>query len=90
MEHASEHEATGPVLSSRWEFTQPPTAGSELYCPRCRHWSPVEEWDTARVVRPLACTQWYLVCPLCPPGADRVFGEFDQHERPVPVRRATP
>jgi hypothetical protein len=88
MKQSAENEADAVVLPERWEFTQPPVAGTELYCPRCRRWSPVEEWDAASFARPLACAQWFLICPLCPSGADRVFGEFDFHEQPVPVRRA--
>jgi hypothetical protein len=76
------------LLPDEWTFTQVPTAGTEIQCPRCGRWSRSEEWEADKFERPLACAQWYLICPLCPPGADRVFGAFDDYEQPVPVRTA--
>jgi len=74
------------LLPDRWEFTQAPAPGTEIQCPHCNTWSPAEEWDAGMFARDLGCDQWYLLCPICPPGEDRVFGSFDDYEQPVPVR----
>jgi hypothetical protein len=79
---------SAPLLPDEWEFSAPPVAGTEVQCPRCGRWSGVEEWDAGSFERPLACATWFLICPRCPEGADRVYAAFDFHEQPVRVRPA--